>query len=153
MPRPSTSISASTPEIVEAGATRMLTACSLVSAALGMVLLALWIEGPGYGLPVWVSWVDALAAVLAFVAAVAVSSGEMFSVPLWAVAGVGLCFAAGLGHNRHDGAWTTWVQLAMGLAFFAMTIVIGSAVPQRRRLARSCPQRRTSRRVNVTTGS
>ena len=42
-------------EVVAAGATRMLTVCSLVSAALGMVLLALWIEGPGYGLPVWVS--------------------------------------------------------------------------------------------------
>jgi len=133
-------------EAVAAGATRMLTACSLVSAALGMVLLALWIEGPGYGLPVWVSWVDALAAVLAFVAAVAVSSGEMFSVPLWAVAGVGLCFAAGLGHNRHDGAWTTWVQLALALAFFAMTFVIGSAVPQRRRV------RLAQRTANVTTG-
>jgi len=118
-------------EAAEAGVTRVQTICSLASAALGMVLLALWIEGPAYGLPVWVSWVDALAAALAFVAAVTVSSGEMFfSVPLWSIAGVGLCFAAGIGHNRHDGTWSTWVQLALALAFFAMVAVIGTAVPR-----------------------
>jgi CBS domain-containing protein len=116
----------------EAGLTRMHTACSLASAALGMVLLALWIEGPAYGLPGWVSWVDALAALLAFVGAVAVSSGEMFSVPLWAVGGVGLCFAAGLGHSWHDGTSSTWFQLAPAIAFFTMVIAIGTAVPRGR---------------------
>src|SRR3954464_3668963 len=53
--------------VAEAGVTRVHTMCSLASAGLGMALLALWIEGPAYGLPVWVSWVDALAALLAFV--------------------------------------------------------------------------------------
>jgi CBS domain-containing protein len=120
-------------EAAEAGVTRVQTLCSLASAALGMVLLALWIEGPAYGLPAWVSWVDAFAAALAFIGAVTVSSGEMFSVPLWAIAGVGLCFAAGIGHNRHDGTWSTWVQVALALAFFAMVVVIGTAVPHRQR--------------------
>jgi CBS domain-containing protein len=134
-------------EVAEAGVTRLLTVCSLGSAALGMVLLALWIEGPAYGLPVWVSWVDAIAALLAFVGAVAVSSGEMFSVPLWVVAGIGLCFAAAVGHSWHDGIGSTWVQLALALPFFAMTLAIGAALPRRRRL------RIGHRTADVTTGS
>jgi len=111
----------------EGRATRVLTVCSLASAALGMVLLALWIEGPAYGLPRWVSWVDALAASLAFIAAVAVSSEEMFSVPLWAAAGLGLLFAAGLGHTWHHGPGSTWLQVALALGFFAMVVVVGDA--------------------------
>jgi CBS domain-containing protein len=133
----------------ETGVTRVHTLCSLASAALGMVLLALWIEGPAYGLPVWVSWVDALAAVLAFIAAVAVSSGEMFSVPLWAVAGFGLCFAAGIGHSWHDGVSSTWVQLAVAIPFFAMAIVVGAAVPYQHRRRARLGQRQTA---HITTG-
>jgi CBS domain-containing protein len=117
----------------EASATRVLTVCSLASAALGMVLLTLWIEGPAYGLPQWVSWVDALAASLAFIAAVAVSSEEMFSVPLWAAAGLGLLFAAGLGHSWHHGPGSTWLQVALAFGFFAMVVVVGSAAPRHRR--------------------
>lgn len=117
----------------EARATRVLTVCSLASAALGMVLLALWIEGPAYGLPGWVSWVDALAASLAFIAAVTVSSEEMFSVPLWAAAGLGLLFAAGLGHSWRDGAGATWVQIGAAVGFFAMVVAVGSAMPRQRR--------------------
>ena len=81
-------------EAAEAGATRVLTACSLVSAALGMVLLALWIEGPGYGLPVGCRGSMGSPRSSRSSPRWPCHRGEMFSVPLWAVAGVGLCFAA-----------------------------------------------------------
>ena len=95
------------------------------------------------GLPVWVSWVDALAALLAFIAAVAVSSEEMFSVPLWAAAGLGLLFAAGVGTAGTTGP-ATWVQLVLALGFFAMAVVVGSAMPRQRRVSESHMERRTS---------
>lgn len=134
-------------EAADTGITRMMTICSLVSAGLGMVLLGLWIEGPAYGLPSWVAWVDGLAAFLAFIAAVAVSSGVMFSIPLWAAAGIGLLFAAGIGHSWHDGKWTTWVQMALGIAFFALVYAVGRSVPRHRRT-------RTARRTeHITLGS
>jgi hypothetical protein len=44
-------------------------ACALVSALLGVALFALWVEGTAYGLPRWVTWVDALAARCAFIGA------------------------------------------------------------------------------------
>ena len=132
-------------EIAEAGVTRMQTICALVSAGLGMVLVALWIEGPAYGLPSWVSWVDGLAAFLAFIAAVAVSSGVMFSIPLWAAAGIGLLFAAGVGHSWHDGKWTTWAQMALAIAFFALVYAFGRSTSRSRR-----PARRTA---HITVGS
>src|SRR5580765_4234224 len=79
-----------------AGTARVTLACALVSAALGLGLFVLWIVGPTYGLPGWVVWTDGIAALLALVAARAAPGREMFSVPLWAVAGLGLCFAAGV---------------------------------------------------------
>jgi CBS domain-containing protein len=118
--------------IAESGSARVIMACSVVSVLLGVATFALWIEGPAYWLPAWVGWVDAVVALLAFVGAVAASTTEMLSVPLWAVAGIGLIFAAAVGHAWGDGAWTTWVQLALGLGFLAMAAVIGTAVPRRR---------------------
>ena len=86
---------------------------------------ALELQGPVYGLPLWVSWVDALAALLAFIAAGAVSSREIISIPLWAAASVGLAFAAGVAHAWTDGAWWTWVQLLPAVAFLLMAIFLG----------------------------
>jgi CBS domain-containing protein len=115
----------------EAGVTRVTIACSLLSAFVGLLLFALWIEGPFYGLPRWVAWVDGLAALLAFVGAVSASSREMFAVPLWTIAGVGLCFAAGVGHVWRDGGAATWLQIALALTFFLMAGAIGFAPPRR----------------------
>jgi len=115
----------------EAGVTKVMIGCSLLSAFLGLLLFALWIEGPVYGLPRWVAWVDGLAALLAFIGALSAGSREMFAVPLWTIAGVGLCFAAGVGHVWRDGGWATWVQLALALTFFLMAVVIGYAPPRR----------------------
>ena len=114
-----------------AGVAKVASACALVSAVLGLFLAALWIQGPTYGLPRWVSWVDALAAALAFIAAGAVSSREMISIPLWAVAGVGLTFMAGVAHAWADGAWATWVQLLPAVAFLLMALVLAAARPRR----------------------
>jgi CBS domain-containing protein len=118
-----------------AGVTKIMIACSLLSTALGLFLFALWVEGPVYGLPRWVAWVDGLAAALAFVGALTASARDMFAVPLWTVAGVGLCFAASVGHAWRDNAWATWLQLAVALTFFAMAVVIGAAPPHRRHRA------------------
>jgi len=121
-----------------AGAAKVANAFGLVSAVLGVFLAVLWIQGPTYGLPGWVSWVDALAAALAFIAAGAVSSREMISIPLWGIAGVGLMFMAGVAHAWNDGAWSTWVQLVPAVAFLLMAVVLGAALP-RRHLARPSP--------------
>ena len=51
----------------------------------------------------------------------------MFAVPLWTVAGVGLCFTAMLAHAWHDDASSTWLQVVVALAFFAMVAVFGTA--------------------------
>ena len=129
-------------EDAELNASKIVIGCSLVSAALGVILFALWVEGPAYGLPTWVSWVDAIAALLALVGAVAATSREMFSIPLWAICGVGLCFAAATGHAWKDGVWSTWVQLALAAVFFLMVVVLGATVPHRRRArARLADQR------------
>jgi len=119
----------------QSGFWKVMTACGLVSAALGMALFMLWVEGSAYGLPRWVGWVDALAAALAFIGAGAVYSREMFSIPLWAVCGVGLTFTAMLAHAWHESPWSTWLQFALALGFFAMVIVYGTAWPRRRRIA------------------
>jgi len=116
----------------QAGVTKVMMACSLLSVGLGLLLFALWIEGPFYGLPRWVAWVDGLAAALAFIGALTAFAREMFAVPLWSVAGVGLCFAAAVGHAWRDNAWATWLQVALALVFFAMAAVIGAAAPYRR---------------------
>ena len=117
----------------EAGFAKVKTACGLLSAALGVALFVLWANGPGYGLPRWVGWADGLAALLALIGAATVYSREMFSIPVWAVGGVGLAFAAMLAHAWHDGVGSTWVQLALAAAFFVMVIVYGAAWPRRRR--------------------
>ncbi|HMF42252.1 MAG TPA: CBS domain-containing protein [Polyangia bacterium] len=119
-----------------AGVARMTLACSLVSAALGFALFALWLDGPGYGLPTWVAWGDGLAALLAFIGAVAAAAHEMFSVPLWAVAGVGLCFTAAAAHAWHHGPGATWLQLALAIPFLLLVVVIGAALPARRHARR-----------------
>jgi len=118
-----------------AGVAKLTNAFGLVSAVLGVFLAVLWILGPVYGLPRWVSWVDALVAALALIAAGAASSREMISIPLWGVAGLGLMFMAGVAHAWSDGAWATWVQLLPGVAFLVMALVLGAALP-RRHLAR-----------------
>jgi CBS-domain-containing membrane protein len=123
----------------EAGPSKVILACSLASVALGLLLFAMWIQGPSYGLPRWVAWIDGIAAALAFVAAVAAFSREMFSVPLWAIAGVGLVFSSSLAYASHDGAWATWIQLAFGVAFLAMAAIIGVRWPRRRRAAVETP--------------
>lgn len=115
----------------QAGVTKVMIGCSLASAALGLFLFALWIDGPYYGLPRWLSWVDGVAALLAFIGAVSASSREMFAVPLWSVAGLGLCFAAALGHAWRDNASATWLQLGVAVTFFAMAAVVGAPVPRR----------------------
>jgi hypothetical protein len=123
----------------EAGPSRVILTCSLASVALGLVLFAIWIQGPSYGLPRWVAWIDGVAAALAFVAAVTAFSREMFSVPLWAITGVGLCFSASVAYAWHDGAWATWIQLAFGIAFLAMAAIIGVRLPRRRQATVETP--------------
>ena len=114
-----------------AGVAKVANACALVSAVLGVFLAVLWIQGPVYGLPRWVSWVDAVAAALAFIAAGAVSSREMISIPLWGIAGFGLLFMAGVARAWNDGAWSTWVELLPAVAFLLMAVVLGAALPRR----------------------
>src|SRR6185436_845520 len=100
-------------EEAAADANRVVTACGLASAVLGVALFALWVEGPVYGLPRWVAWADGLAALLAFVGALTAASREMISIPIWAIAGVGLIFAASFGFSLHESAWASWVQLVI----------------------------------------
>ena len=114
-----------------AGVAKAATACALISAVVGLFLAVLWIQGPTYGLPRWVSWVDALAAALAFIAAGAVSSREMISIPLWGIAGAGLMFMAGVAHAWSDGPWATWVQLLPAVAFLLMALLLVGALPRR----------------------
>lgn len=123
-------------EEAAADSRRVLTACALASAVLGVVLFALWVEGLTYGLPKWVTWVDALAAALAFIGAGAATSREMISVPIWAITGVGLIFAATIGFSLHESAWSTWVQLVIGIHFVGMAAVFGLALPRRHRVTR-----------------
>ena len=118
--------------VAQAGVTKVMMICSLLSAGLGLFLFALWVEGPFYGLPRWVAWVDGIAAALAFVGALTGFARDMFAVPLWAIAGAGLCFAAAIGHAWRDNASATWLQLAVALVFFAMAAVIGGALQRRR---------------------
>jgi CBS-domain-containing membrane protein len=119
----------------EAGPSKVILACSLASVALGLVLFALWVQGPPNGMPAWVGWIYALTAALAFTGAVTAFGREMLSVPLWAIAGVGLIFSSGIAHAWSDGPWSTWVQLASGVAFLAMAAIIGSRWPRRRHSA------------------
>src|SRR4029079_3909597 len=121
----------------QAGAAKVVMACGLVSALLGVALFALWGEGTADGLPRWVTYVGALAALLAFIGAVTASSREMISVPLWAITGVGLIFAASIGSAFHEGVWSTWVQLALAIPFLVMAAVLGFALPRRRPAARA----------------
>ena len=119
-----------------AGVAKAASACALISAVVGVFLAVLWIQGPTYGLLRWVSWVDALAAAMAFIAAGAASSREMISIPLWAVAGLGLTFMAGTAHAWSDGAWSTWVQLLPAVALLLMAFVLVAARPRRAALGR-----------------
>ena len=119
----------------EAGAAKLIVACSLVSALLGVVLFAMWVMGPAYGLPRWVAWIDGIAAALALIGAGTAFAHEMISVPLWAVSGIGLCFAASIAHAWNRGAWSTWVQFALAVAFLSMATIIGLRWPSRRRQA------------------
>jgi len=121
--------------VAEAGPFRVTLICSLAATALGLVLFGFWVQGPPNGLPRWIGWVDAIAAALAFIGAVMAFGRENFSVPVWAIAGLGLCFAASIGYAFHDGAWSTWVQALFGLAFLAMAAFLGSRLPRRRHAA------------------
>ena len=115
----------------EAGPSRVVLACSLASVVLGLVLFAMWIQGPANGLPRWVAWVDGFAAALAFVGAVTAFSREMISIPVWAIAGLGLCFSAATAHAWSDGAGSTWVQAGLGIVFLVMAGTAGIRWPRR----------------------
>ena len=119
----------------EAGATKLIVACSLASALLGVVLFAMWVSGPAYGLPRWVAWIDGTVAALALIGAGTAFAHEMISVPVWAISGIGLCFAASIAHAWNRGAWSTWVQFALAVAFLSMATLIGSRWPRRRQAA------------------
>lgn len=119
----------------EAGPSKVLLACSLASVVLGLALFAMWIQGPANGLPKWIAWVDGFAAALAFVGAVTAFSREMLSIPIWAIAGLGLCFSAATAHAWNDGAGSTWVQFALGIVLLLMAGVAGIRWPRRRRHA------------------
>lgn len=119
----------------DAGPAKLTLACALAAVVMGLVLFAFWVQGPANGLPRWVAWVDGLAAALAFIGAVSAFSRELISVPVWAVAGLGLCFSAATAHAWHDGAAATWVQLAFGIVFLAMAGTVGVRWPRRRRVA------------------
>ena len=121
--------------VAEAGPSKVVLACSLASVVLGLVLFAMWIQGPANGLPRWVAWVDGFAAALAFVGAVTAFSREMISIPVWAIAGLGLCFSAATAHAWSDGAGSTWVQAAFGIVLLLMAGIAGIRWPRRRRHA------------------
>jgi hypothetical protein len=116
----------------EAGFKKVMMGCSLASALVGIALFALWMSGPWYGLPSWVAWADGIAALAAFVGAVLATLPGLYSVPIWAAAGIGLCFAAATGHAWHDNAASTSLQVAFGVAFLVMVGVVGTTVPRRR---------------------
>jgi CBS domain-containing protein len=116
-----------------AGAGKVVAACGLISAALGLALFAMWLDGPWYGLPRWVSWVDAIVAGLAFVGAVTASAREMISIPVWAICAFGLFFAASMSHAWREGPWATWAQLLFAVAFLLLAVVLGATIPHRRR--------------------
>jgi len=82
----------------EAGFAKVMIGCGLAAVMLGLALFTLWVSGPSYGLPTWVAWVDGIAALLAFIGAVLTFLPGLYSVPIWSVAGIGLCFAAANGH-------------------------------------------------------
>jgi len=119
----------------EAGPSKVILACSLASVAVGLVLFAMWIQGPANGLPRWVAWADGIVAALAFTGAVTAFSREMFSVPVWAIAGIGLCFTAATAHAWNDGGASTWLQGALGLVLLLMAGVVGIRWPRRRQAA------------------
>ncbi|HEY7372514.1 MAG TPA: CBS domain-containing protein [Polyangia bacterium] len=118
--------------VAEAGFRNVMIGCSVASVLLGMVLFAFWVSGPAYGLPNWIAWVDGLAALLAFLGAVLAWLPGLYSVPIWAIAGFGVCFAAASAHVWHDSAWATSVQLVFGVVFLVMVGIVGSALPRRR---------------------
>jgi CBS domain-containing protein len=116
----------------EAGFRNVMIGCSVASLLLGMVLFAFWVSGPAYGLPNWIAWVNGIAALLAFVGAVLAWLPGLYSVPIWAVAGFGVGFAAASAHAWHDSRWATSVQIVFAVAFLAMVAVVGTALPRRR---------------------
>ena len=82
-----------------------------------MVLFALWVNGPWYGLPTWLAWTDAVVVALAFVGAGTAGSRDLLSVPLWSGAGIGLLFAGMFAHTLNAGAGWTAAQFALGAIF------------------------------------
>jgi CBS-domain-containing membrane protein len=119
----------------EAGPSKVILACSLASVVLGLVLFAMWVQGPANGLPRWVAWVDGIAAALAFVGAVTAFAREMISIPVWGIAGVALLFSSATAYAWHDGPGSTWVQFAFGVVFLLMAGALGIRWPRRRRAA------------------
>jgi hypothetical protein len=114
-----------------AGTARMTLLCGLVSAGLALVLFAMWVEGPTYGLPAWVSWANAVAALLASIGAVAAPASNLISIPLWSIAGVGLISTAGIAHGFNEGPAATWLQAGFGVVFLLLVLVLGLAIPRR----------------------
>jgi hypothetical protein len=92
----------------------------LVTAALGLGLVTIWILGLAYNGPAWLIWPDAAAALVALAATGMVEGGDLAGLTTWPLVGVTLCalWLFGLGS---DARWMAWVNLVLGLGFLALT--------------------------------
>jgi hypothetical protein len=92
----------------------------LVTAALGLGLVTIWMLGLGYNGPAWLIWPDAAAALVALAATEMVEGGDFAGLTTWPLVGVTLCalWLFGLGS---DARWLAWLNLVLGLGFLALT--------------------------------
>lgn len=104
-----------------------------ISVVLGVGLVVLWILGLSQHATGWMTWLDGLAALIAFAIAAGVTSELSRTAaatgPVALAIGLGVLWLIGLG--THAALWLTWWTFAFGVAF--LLVGIGASVQPERR--------------------
>jgi hypothetical protein len=109
------------------------------SIALGIGLVILWIVGLSNQATGWLTWLDGLAAIVAFgIAAAAVSdgTGAMAASPIGLSVGLFVLWIVGL--TMHSETWLAWWTFAFACGFLLLGLFSGAST---RRPTMAHPQR------------
>jgi len=93
-----------------------------VAIALGVGLLVLWIAGLSYHAPVWLTWLDGVAGLVAFIVAWAFVASAMVGVAMSGGLALGLFILWIIALGSRGGIWMAWWTFGFAAAFSLLAV-------------------------------
>jgi hypothetical protein len=99
----------------------------LAAAALGVLVVAVWALGVGYGAPAWITWGNLVVGVVALASLGLLRTVDVAGIATWPLAAMVLVAMWLFGLRSSAAHGLAWLDLLLGLGFIAIT---GAAIAE-----------------------